>query len=63
MATATGVTLQCGDDLWGAGLHAARTVIGPSRDLRHYAAEIEVRAAASPQQQFLAYLGRPATGR
>lgn len=59
VATATGVPLRCGDDLWTAGLHAARTVIGPSRDLRHYAAEIPVSAAASPQQQFLAYLGRP----
>jgi uncharacterized protein (TIGR03086 family) len=59
IATATGVPLRSGDDLWTAGLHAARTVIGPSRDLRHYAAEIPVSAAASPQQRFLAYLGRP----
>jgi uncharacterized protein (TIGR03086 family) len=58
IATATGVTWQCGDDLWSAGLRAARTVIGSSRDLRHYAAEIPVNAAASARQQFLAYLGR-----
>ena len=63
-ATAAGVPLRCGDDLWRAGLRAARTVIGPSRDLRHYAAELPVSAAAPAQQQFLAYLGRPpATGR
>jgi uncharacterized protein (TIGR03086 family) len=58
IATATGVTMQCRDDLWSAGLHAARMVIGPSRDVRHYAAEIPVSAAASPRQHFLAYLGR-----
>jgi len=58
IATATGVTLRCDDDLWTAGLDAARLVIGPSRDARHYAAEIPVGAGASPRQRFLAFLGR-----
>jgi uncharacterized protein (TIGR03086 family) len=58
IATATGVTLHCGDDLWTAGLQAARIVIGPSRDARHYAAEIPLGANASPRQHYLAFLGR-----
>jgi len=58
IATATGVTLRCDDDLWTAGLDAARLVIGPSRDARHYAPEIPVGANASPRQRFLAFLGR-----
>jgi len=33
-------------------------VIGPVRDLRHYAAQIPVGAAASPGQRFLAFVGR-----
>ena len=62
IATATGVTLACGDGLWSAGLQAAQAVVGPGRDLRHYAAEIQVDAAASPRQRFLAYVGRPEPG-
>ena len=58
IATATSVTLHCDDDLWTAGHQAARLVIGPSRDARHYAAEIPVGADASPRQRFLAFLGR-----
>jgi uncharacterized protein (TIGR03086 family) len=58
IATATGVSLHCDDDLWSAGLEAARIVIGPSRDMRHYAAEILVSAHAPPRQRFLAFLGR-----
>ena len=55
---ATGVTLECPDELWQAGLEAARTVIGPGRDPRQYAPEIPVAAAASPRQRFLAFTGR-----
>jgi len=51
-------TLHCGDDLWTAGHQAARLAIGPSRDARHYAAEIPVGADASPRLRFLAFLGR-----
>lgn len=58
IAIATGVTVQCSDDLWDAGLDAARMVIGSSRDVRHYAAEVPVSVAASPRQRFLAFLGR-----
>jgi uncharacterized protein (TIGR03086 family) len=58
IAIATGVTVQCSDDLWDAGLDAARMVIGSSRDVRHYAAQVPVSAAAAPRQRFLAFLGR-----
>ena len=58
ISIATGVTTSCGDDLWNAGHQAARIVIGPGRDERHYAPEIKVGAKASPRQRFLAFLGR-----
>jgi uncharacterized protein (TIGR03086 family) len=58
IAVATGADMSCDDDLWIAGLDAARAVIGPGRDARHYAAEIMVGPAASPRQQFLGFLGR-----
>jgi uncharacterized protein (TIGR03086 family) len=60
IAAATGADLRCGDDLWIAGLDAARAVIGPARDPRHYAAEITVGQGASPRQRFLGFLGRAA---
>ncbi len=66
VAVATGVTVPCGDDLWRAGLDAARVVLGPGRDPRHYAAAAQAGAGAPPRQQFLAFLGRsepwPASG-
>ena len=62
IATATGVTLRCPDDLWSAGLQAARAVVSPDRDPHHYAAEIPVDAAASPRERFLAYVGRSEPG-
>ena len=58
IAAATGVTLNCPDELWSAGLEAARTVIGPGRDPRQYAPEVPVAAAATPRQRFLAFTGR-----
>jgi uncharacterized protein (TIGR03086 family) len=58
IAAATGIVLECPDDLWSAGLETARTVIGPGRDSRQYAPEIPVTAAASPRQRFLAFTGR-----
>jgi uncharacterized protein (TIGR03086 family) len=58
IATATGVSLHVDDDLWSAGLEAAQIVIGPGRDVRHYAAEILVSAHAPPRQRFLAFVGR-----
>ena len=57
-ATAAGVTLECADELWIAGLEAARTVIGPDRDPRHYEAALPVPAAAAARQRFLAFTGR-----
>jgi uncharacterized protein (TIGR03086 family) len=62
IAAATGVTLECPDELWQAGLEAARAVIGPGRDPRQYAPEIPVAAAASPRQRFLAFTGRAEPG-
>jgi uncharacterized protein (TIGR03086 family) len=58
IAAATSTELRCGDDLWIVGLDAARAVIGPDRDPRHYAAEITVDPGASPRQRFLGFLGR-----
>ena len=58
IAAATGVTLECPDELWQAGLEAAQTVIGPGRDPRQYAPELPVPAAASPRRRFLAFTGR-----
>jgi uncharacterized protein (TIGR03086 family) len=58
MAAAAGVGLHCGDELWAAGLDAACAVLGPGRDLQHYAAAIPASTAAPPRQRFLAFLGR-----
>jgi uncharacterized protein (TIGR03086 family) len=58
IAMATGVALRCPDDLWLEGLDAARTVIGVSRDSRHYAPEIPAAPGATPMRRFLAFLGR-----
>jgi hypothetical protein len=58
VAAAADVTLECADELWSAGLEAARVVIGPGRDPRQYAAEITVGASATPRQRFLAFTGR-----
>jgi uncharacterized protein (TIGR03086 family) len=58
IAAATCVTLECPDELWQAGLEAARTVIGAGRDPRQYAPEIPVVVTASPRQRFLAFTGR-----
>ena len=49
IAAAAGVTPRCPDDLWSAGLQAARAVVGPDRDPHHYAAEIPVDAAGFAQ--------------
>src|SRR2546425_134024 len=46
IAAAAGVVVECPDELWSAGLEAARTVIGPGRDPRQYAPEVPVTAAA-----------------
>jgi uncharacterized protein (TIGR03086 family) len=58
VATATGTELWCDDELWIAGLDAARAVIGPGRDPRQYAAEITTGPDASPRRRFLGFLGR-----
>ena len=58
IATATGVALECVDDLWDAGLDAARAAIGADRDLQHYGPEIAVGPSASSRERFLGFLGR-----
>jgi uncharacterized protein (TIGR03086 family) len=58
IAVATGVALECADDLWHAGLEAAQAIIGPGRDPRQYALEIPLARVASPRQRFLAFTGR-----
>jgi len=60
IATATSVEIDCVDVLWSAGLDAARTVIGTSRDPAHYAPEMPVGPNAGPREQFLRFLGRVA---
>jgi uncharacterized protein (TIGR03086 family) len=58
MAEATGQCVECPDELWAAGLDAARRVIGPDRDHAHYSPEVPTPGDATPMVQFLAYLGR-----
>ncbi len=58
MAEATGQRVEGPDELWAAGLDAARLVIGPDRDHAHYAPEVPTKGDATPMAQFLAYLGR-----
>ena len=57
-ASAADVTLECADELWSAGLEAARMVIGPGRDPRQYAAEVPASGSATSRQRFLAFTGR-----
>jgi uncharacterized protein (TIGR03086 family) len=52
------ISLDGADQLWAWGLDAAELVIGPERDLGYYAPARAPDAAASPQERFLAYLGR-----
>jgi hypothetical protein len=47
-----------GEELWMAGLVAARSLIGPHRDLRHYGPEVVTGPHATSQERFLAFLGR-----
>ena len=58
VAAAADVTLECADELWSAGLEAARMVIEPGRDPRQYAAEVPASGSATPRQRFLAFTGR-----
>jgi len=57
---ATGTAFRCPDAVWAAGLAAARQVIGPERDARHYAPELPAPPGASARIRLLRYLGRPA---
>ncbi len=66
MAVPAGISVVCPDELWDAALDAARVVIGPDRDLRHYAPDhyapdVPAGTSASAKPRFLAYLGRSAT--
>jgi uncharacterized protein (TIGR03086 family) len=48
------------DGVWAVALDAARSVVGPERDVRHYGAEVSLAGVENPlpQKAFLAYLGR-----
>ncbi len=59
VAGPTANPLPVADDVWAAGLSAARVVIGDERDPRHYGRPHETGSASpTPRQEFLAYLGR-----
>lgn len=58
IAVAVNQRFDCGNELWAVGLDAARRVIGPARDAKHYGPEIPVPASAPARRQFLAFLGR-----
>lgn len=58
IASATGVDLECPDELWEIGLEAARAVIGAERDLRHYAPVVLVGCRATARSRFLGFVGR-----
>jgi uncharacterized protein (TIGR03086 family) len=58
VAVATGRRVDGADELWAAGLAAATAVIGPARDLAHYAPELRSGAHDPADLRFLRYLGR-----
>jgi uncharacterized protein (TIGR03086 family) len=60
LSVASGLPLECDDQLWLAGLEAAAGFIGPRRDPAQYAPEVAVSLSASPKARFLGYLGRRA---
>lgn len=51
-------SLNCEDARLKVGLDAARAVLGPRRDRRHYWPELVVGPGASGHERFLAYPGR-----
>jgi uncharacterized protein (TIGR03086 family) len=57
VSVATGIELDCPDEVWDAALQVARVVVSP-RDLRHYAPEQMAAVDAPPAAQLLAFLGR-----
>jgi uncharacterized protein (TIGR03086 family) len=50
--------IDCDDEVWEAGLAAARKVIGRNRDPHQYAREIPTAASASARTRLLGLLGR-----
>ena len=54
------IDLDEDNELWAAGLDAARDVLGSARDPIHYAPEIPIPAEAPAMHHFLAFLGRVA---
>jgi uncharacterized protein (TIGR03086 family) len=59
VAIPAGLTFELHDDVWRAGLVAARAVIGSERDSRHYGEVLPVATDATPRRRLLAFLGRP----
>lgn len=58
MSPLQGRWFVCGNDVWRVGLAAARTLIGPDRDLGQYGPEVVAGPDANCRERFLAYLGR-----
>lgn len=52
------LSFPCPDELWDAGLRAAKGVIGSNRDPTHYGPRLSTSVDAGPRERFLAYLGR-----
>ncbi|MEU9021264.1 TIGR03086 family metal-binding protein [Actinomadura sp. NPDC048394] len=57
---ATGAAFDCPDEVWSAGLDAARRTVGEHRSPEHYAPALPVEPDASAETRFLRYLGRRA---
>src|SRR4051794_7937855 len=62
LAVATETGVDAADELWEAGLAAARVVLAPGRDPAHYGPERALAGGAGARARFLAYLGRVTPG-
>ena len=58
IAVATGQAIEYPDEIWAAGLHAARQVVGDDRDPAHYGPELPREPGHALKDQFLRFLGR-----
>jgi uncharacterized protein (TIGR03086 family) len=58
IASATGVSMSCPDEIWQIALDAAVDVVSPARDPSHYGPEVPSPFAASAKVQLLNFLGR-----
>jgi uncharacterized protein (TIGR03086 family) len=58
VATATGLEVDCRDEVWEAATAAATVVLDPVRDPAHYGPARPVDPGAPPRERFLGALGR-----